>query len=200
MLNKWTNLTSHSAISSLALQSFYKPMLLIYSRSLPGHMAHQENVVKDETEGSRSGEHTHMTHSCSPPCSPGPGWAHHVGHLEMCLTAWETTCILHTFPGKGKGNPGLTHVRNAAALCPDIIASTRSDSWRQAHLPGMAGEGVEGKDMGRGVRHCIMEYVAETCSVTRHYDTMHGVRIEWGLSAPYTCVSPDPLKLSVFAT
>lgn len=148
-------------------------------------MACQENVVKDETEGSRSGEHTHMTHSCSPPPSPGPGWAHHVGHLELCLTAWETTCTLCTFPGKRKGNHSLTHVRNAAAWCPDIIASTQPDSWRQAHLPGMVGKGIEGKHVGRGVRHCNMEYVAKTCSVTRPYDPIHGVGVERGPSASY---------------
>lgn len=64
-------------------------------------------------------------------------------------------------------------------------------------MPSMAGE-VEGEDMRRGVRHCEMKYVAKTCNVTRHYDTVHGARVEWGLSASYICVSPDPLKLSVF--
>lgn len=156
-------------------------------------MACQKNVVKAETEGSRTGEHTHMTHSCSPPHSPGPGRAHHVGHLDVCLMAWETTCTLCTFPGKGKGNRGLTHVRNAAALCPDIIASTQTDSWKQAHLPGMAAD-----NMGRGVRHCDMEYVAKIGSVTSHCDTVYGGRIEWSLSTSHIRVSPDPLKLSMF--
>lgn len=131
-------------------------------------MACQVNVVKDETEGSRSGEHTHMTHLCSPPHSPGPGWAHHVGHLDVCLTAWEKTCTLCTFPGKEKGNCGLAHFRSSAAWCPDIIASTLSDSWRQAHLPGIAGKGVEGGNMGRGVRPCNMKDMAKTGTVTRH--------------------------------
>lgn len=87
--------------------------------------------------------------------------------LAVCLTAWETTCTLCTFPGRGKGNCGLTRVRNTAAWCPDIIASTQSDSWMQAHLPSMARE-VEGEDMGRGVRQCEMKYVVKTCNVTRH--------------------------------
>ena len=82
MLNELTSIKSHC----LVLQGFYKPTFLIYSRSLPGHMARQENVVTDETEGSRPGEHTRMTHSRSPPRSPGPGWAHHVGHLDERLS------------------------------------------------------------------------------------------------------------------
>lgn len=112
-------------------------------------MACQENVVKDETEGSRTSEHTHMTHLCSPPHSPGPGRANHVGHLDMCLMAWDTTCPLCIFPGKGKSNCSLTHVRNAVAWCPDIIASTQSDSWNQAHLPVMRWGGYREKGHGK---------------------------------------------------
>lgn len=52
--------------------------------------------------------------------------------------------------------------------------------------------------MGRGVKHYEMKYVAKTCNVTSPYDTVHGARVEWGLSASYICVSPDSLKLSVF--
>ena len=116
-------------------------------------------------------------------CASQPG-----RQLELCVF----------FQGKKKGNCGLTHFRNAAARCPDIIASTQSDSWRQAHLPGVAGEGIVGDDMGRGVGPCKVECVAKTCTVTRHYDTVHGVRIEWGLLVSCICMSPDPLKLFVF--
>lgn len=51
MLNELTSLKIPLCQCSLGLHGFYKPMLLLYSRSLPGHMACQENVVKDETEG-----------------------------------------------------------------------------------------------------------------------------------------------------
>ena len=52
--------------------------------------------------------------------------------------------------------------------------------------------------MGRRVEHRKKEYVAKTCSVTRHCDTVQSVRVQWGLSASHIGLSPDPLKLSVF--
>lgn len=116
-------------------------------------------------------------------CASQPG-----RQLELCVL----------FQGKKKGNCSLTHFRNAAAWCPDIIAPTQSDSWRQANLPGTAGEGIEGEDMGGGVGPCKVECVAITGTVTRHYDSIHGVRIEWGFLVSCIPMSPDSLKLFVF--
>lgn len=96
---------------------FCLSLVIIYSRSFPGHMAHQGNVVKDEIEGSRPGGYTQMTYSCSPPHSRGPGWAQHIGpSFRYVFCAWRRHALCVLFHGLSCG-------RNTVAY-PDIPVPT----------------------------------------------------------------------------
>ena len=100
-------------------------MVLIQSRLLPGRLAIQDNVVKDKTEGNRTLPSGTFMLSTLSKAWVGPA----LGHLDVGLMAWASLCVHYvSFLSKGKGDCGLTHIRNTAAQSSDIIAPTQSDS------------------------------------------------------------------------